>query len=133
MSAVATTQDFQERVFTRIRDQIGELLSEEDLKKLVESAMERAFFEPLRIKDNWGTVRDQDSPFQKWIVSLVQDRVRAGVADWIKANDAKVQELIEKHAGQMLPNLMAGMFTGMAQASSYAFIQELQNRGMLPR
>jgi hypothetical protein len=133
MSEVATTKDFQERVFARIRDQIGELLSDEDLKRLVDSAMERAFFEPLRIKDNWGSWRTETPSFQKWISALVEERVKAGIADWIKANDAKIQEQIEKHAGQMLPNLMAGMFTSMAQANSYAFINELQNRGMLPR
>lgn len=38
---IATTKTFQERMFEKIRDQMGDLMTDEDLKKLVDAAMQK--------------------------------------------------------------------------------------------
>ncbi len=47
------TQDFQTRIFKRIRESIGDLMTDEDLRKLIEAAMQKAFFTEVKIEGNY--------------------------------------------------------------------------------
>ncbi len=58
MSSIVAQQSFEEKVMGRIRESIGELMSDEDLKRIVEKGIDRALFERHEIGDSWKAVND---------------------------------------------------------------------------
>jgi hypothetical protein len=53
--AIQTSQSFDERMMAKIKESIGELVTDDELKKIIEKGMSMAFFEPRRSKsrDSW--------------------------------------------------------------------------------
>ena len=68
-------------MFARIRDQMGDLMTEEDLKKLVDGAMHKAFFEELLAKmevpvgEESGIVNEAELNLMKHANSVIKKRL----------------------------------------------------------
>lgn len=95
-TAVNTTQAFQERMFARMRDSMGDLMTDDDLKALLERAVEEAFFKPRTVPDgHYGT--KQVEPL---FICMIRDEVKAQVAGvvstWVRENPDKVNEALDK-------------------------------------
>ena len=92
---VSTPKDFQQRMFERIRDQMGELMTEAELKALVETAVQKAFFEDVMVKDGY---HDRKTPphFVTLIKGEMSARVQAAVEAHIAANPQLLKEVLEK-------------------------------------
>lgn len=59
---IETSKDFQDRVFEKIRADIGNLMTDAELKSLLHAAMSRAFFEPIVVKDRYGYNNQENPP-----------------------------------------------------------------------
>lgn len=107
-----TSQVFQEKMFERVREQMGDLLSQDDLKVIVNSAVERAFFEPRRVKDGF---HDTIKPplFQELIEKQLREQVHASITVWLTEHPDEVKKAID--------NVIAQGFLGIV-------IQELHQR-----
>jgi transcriptional regulator CtsR len=132
MTEVATTKDFQQRMFERIRDQIGDLLTEDDLRKIVSAAMDKALWEKQEHHDRYGSVTNTtDGILMTEFRALVRDRLSAGIRDYLRENDEKIMEVMRQEAAKVWPAMVAGMFKSIAEQTGYAFVQELRNQGVL--
>lgn len=93
-NAIQLSQPLHEKVYERIRDSIGDLMTDEDLKILVDEAAKKAFFEPIP-----GS-RTYDSPTQPFLVQqierLLQERVRDAVNEWFTNNPDIITGLIDE-------------------------------------
>lgn len=131
-TAVATTQAFQERMFERIRDQMGDLLTDEDLKRLVDSAMDRTFFAvPM---DKYGRVAGA-APLVRMVDDMMKDRVQAAAAQWFKENEAKILPLIRDEIGKGMLACAAGFIERTIQQHMFnlgiSIEDTLRNKGVL--
>jgi len=102
---IATTQNFQERMFERIKDQMGDLLSEEDLKVILERSIEKAFFEPQTYERGYRTEVEQ-SPFVKMIERELHSRVHTIADKWMSENKDRIEELIRDCLGKGFTKLI---------------------------
>ncbi len=96
MNAVATSQDFQNRLFEKIRADIGSLMSDAELKKLVETAMERTFFTPKDVKGDWGRVERTEPPeLIKIVQELVAPRLQTALKQWLDEHPDEVKKALD--------------------------------------
>lgn len=97
-------KSFQERMFAKIRESAGDLLSDEELKKIVIPAIERAFFVPVPQPDN------QYAPHESVFVTMVRKHLEARIEDvmkeWLKANEDKIQVILNDLVAKGMLNLV---------------------------
>lgn len=119
MNEIATTKAFQERVFEKIRADIGNLMTDDELKSLLNAAMQKAFFEPTRRTDSYQRTTDEPPVFVTLTRGLMQDRVSSAIEKWINEHPEEVNKIIRE--------VLAGGIAGaIAMHFEMRFAQPLQ-------
>lgn len=97
MTEIATTQTFQDRMFEKIRDSIGDLMTEEDLKKLVDAALHKAFFEERVTKGQyWNSPEERKPPVLiERFVEFFQPMIDKAVAQYIEDHKDEFKKIIQ--------------------------------------
>lgn len=134
MNAIIENKSFQEKMNDRIRDSIGDLLSDEDLQKLVERGMEEVFFRGRIVMDNYrqiekpclihAMVQEHIKPIVEAEVKVFIDENRELVADVVK-------QTLEVGAGSMLLKAMDKMFNNSLANYQGMLINDLRNNGVI--
>lgn len=112
---LVTAQSFEDRLKNRIKDSMGDLLTDEELSKMVQRGVESVFFTRAETRDRWGTVTGTEpSVVDKIVKELLEPKVRAAVVDWIDNNPAAVtaaiNSMLEKGAGLALMAAVGSLF-----------------------
>lgn len=135
MSEVSTTQNFQDRLKNRIQESIGDLMTDEDLKLLVEKGINDTFFKE-RPRPGWQNLsyhEQQRTPntmpplmneiVEKAVKEQVEKIVQGYVEKYMVENtdtiNAMVKDVIEQGAG-----------AAMLAAINRSFNQPLVQLGM---
>lgn len=120
---VQTSTQFQERLFAKIRDSIGELMTEQELKAIVEKTMQQLFFAPqTRVLNPGGYNRqtiEEPPAVQMLIKELLEPALRAQLKQWLADNPDVVQSALDK-----------ALQTGLADAVLRAINDMLANQFM---
>ena len=91
------TKDFKTRMMDRVRESIGELLTDDELKTMIDRSMHTIFFAEKETKNTWGQTQKTEPPLMHEIVKkLVDPRVEACVQEYIKEHEVDVKRLIEE-------------------------------------
>ena len=134
MSDLELTKSFQDKVYERIRDSIGDLMSDEDLKRLVEASMQKAFFEDREVPSRGYGYPAERKP--SWLVEkvaeLLKDRVEAAVKEWVAANPEAFEKAIEEAIAKGMFGLVLSYFEDKVRQPLFQFAQELRNKGLMP-
>ena len=95
MNELTTQSTFEERMKSRIRESIGELMTDEELGKIVSRCTEEVFFKPIKVN---GTYSDRFKPpaVHQIIEELLAEKVKQVVAQYIKANEEKLMVEVNK-------------------------------------
>lgn len=127
---VVSTQAFQERIFSRIRDSIGDLMSDEDLRKLLESAMQKAFFDP--VKTSVGYHDRVDPPlFVTMVRDLMRPMVEAAVQKWVAEHPEDVARVLKEVLEAGIFEAMVRHFKYQTQGPLANMMTQLQAKGVL--
>jgi len=112
-------QSFEERMLERIRDSIGELMTDDELKKIIERGMNTVFFDPTDVKDGYS-IRQEPALIEKILKDLLKDQVQREVMEYLKDNKALVTQTIEKI-------IKLGMGAALMDAITWQFQNDLNN------
>lgn len=124
------TQDFQTRIFNRIRESIGDLMTDEDLKRLVDAAMQRAFFADRIEQESYRQVV-RPPHFIKLIDDLMRERVQAEVKQWLEDHPEEVSKAIQETIEKGICGIMASYIDSRASWPLQNLANELRQKGVL--
>lgn len=100
MSEITTQTSFHERVYERIRESIGELLTLEEAKALVERAIQEGLFkERVDLSQpiyNTGPTKYLPSHFVELVNAQVEPLVKEAIQEWIAENPQRVKAVIQE-------------------------------------
>ncbi len=130
MEEIEKQKTFEERMKARIRDSIGELMTDEELSKIVKRVTEKVFFEPVRLGE--GYQMKEHPPFIHQIIKeLLTDSVRSQVGEYFVKNKEKIaesiKEIIQTGIGQALLNALTMKFDMDMSMFQNNLINTLQN------
>ena len=112
---------FEERMKSRIRDSIGELMTDEELSRIVIKATEEIFFQPIKLQDGYHT--KEIPPFAHTIVKeLLTETVRELIKKYFDDNKEGITEVIKEI-------IKEGLGGAVLSAISSKFDWDLQNFG----
>jgi hypothetical protein len=136
MNAIVENKSFQEKMQDRIRDSIGDLLSDEDLKKLIERGMEDVFFKGKVVQEPWGRVTSEQLPLiHRMVKEHIEPIVREEVAKYIDNNRELVvntiKQTLEVGAGMLLVKAMNQTFQNSLMTLQGNMITDLRNNGVI--
>lgn len=129
--------EFQQRMFKRIRDDMGKLMTDDELKKIVEASVERSFFEPRVVMRDTGSFhgpkRDEKEPlFLELMREEMRERINALVAPavtkWVEEHGDEIKAELDKHLGQSFTQIVIGYVNQMAAQPVHALRQELEQK-----
>jgi len=128
---VVTTKTFQEKMFEKIRDQMGDLMTEDDLKALVHSAMQKAFFEPVKSQDRWGSTSTSDSMFVELIRKELSPMVTKEIQKWLSEHPEEVAKAIEETLAKGMFQLVQQYIERAASGPMCMLADQLRAKGFL--
>jgi len=130
-NAIEASKTFQERMFERIREQMGDLMTDEDLKRIVDTAMQKAFFEERVTFDNYNRSTTREPVFVELIREHLKEQVTGAVRDWLRANHDEVVKQIDAAIAKGMFNLVRQHMEQAIQQPLWDFAQQLRNSGLL--
>lgn len=92
---IVEQKSFQERMRTRIKESIGELMTDEELKTLIVRGIDEAFFKEGSKEAGWRTIATPPL-MQSILKELLNEKVTVAVQEYIKENNEWFMEEIKK-------------------------------------
>lgn len=124
---IATNETFQQRMFEKIRDQMGDLLTDDELKKLLANAVEKAFFEPTR-----GSYNSVEPPmFVKLIQKAMENRVHSAVTEWMNENPEQMEKAIQDVLKNGMFSAVMTVFEQRMSHPIHMLAENLRQQGVL--
>lgn len=123
---IQPAKSLQERVGERIRDQIGDLLTDDDLKKLVETALHEAFFQSRRESRQYGQDILHPPQIVEQVRKLLVDRVDAAVTVWLDEHRDEFTKHLDDAIGKGLSGLLQQWLDSKVQTELFQFGDRLK-------
>jgi len=127
MNLPTTSKTFEERMFEQMKSQMGELLSLEEFKSILETSIQKAFFEPRRTYKNYGS-ETQEPLFVELVRKELAPLMEAAAKQWLSENQDKVGEILKSEIGSNAAEFVANAFKNMMSIPMQQFSFELQNK-----
>lgn len=101
---------FQERMAERMRESIGELLSGEDLKKIILKGVEDTFFTSKTNNMGFRTIETKPE-FQKIVKEEMEEYIRKEIKNIVLENSADIGDKIKEVLEQEITKTIISGFT----------------------
>ena len=129
MSEIIPSLTLQEKVSQRIKEQIGELIDTADLEKLVDQAMQEAFFKGRVIKsDGYGRKEMEPPLLVVTVKELLADQMKAQIETWLAEHKDEVKKVLDDVIKEGLINTVIASFNNKVQGDLYSFGNSLAQR-----
>ena len=120
MTDIVESKTFEQRMKERIRDSIGDLISDEDLTKMVDRSLEEVFFKP-RPNPKYASYYNAGEPatipplLYELVKEVMEANVQAAVREWIGSNqeavNAIIQKVVQEGSGTAILKALDNMFS----------------------
>ena len=121
---IATTTAFQQRMFEKIRDSIGDLMTDAELKTLLDAAIQEAFFKPqVTNRDGYGRNEMAPSLLVQETQKLLKERFDTQLREYMEAHADEIAKAID----EVLSKGFIGMMHSYIERSSAPLIQQFGN------
>ncbi len=120
MSDITTPPTFEDIILNKLRKDIGEMMPEDALKSVVEKAMERIFFDPLKTPRSYGGFDVESySWLEKECRALLKVRIEDAIKEYMKNNPDVVKKAIDDAiAGGIVEAMARALKSTMYQATA---------------
>lgn len=131
-NSVSTQLSFQDRLKSKIQESMGDLMTDEDLAKIVEQGIQSTFFErrpnPRYANASYHEQRNMEATIPPLIETILKDvlgtkmeaLVAAEVDKWFVANEDKIQTAVQE-------TVTLGAGGAMLKTINHHFQQPMQN------
>lgn len=121
MNEITTGNTFEERMKARIKDSIGDLITDEDLTKLINRGVEDVFFKKTVVRVNSYENKEGPSLLESIVKELLETQVRDCIKDYLKDNSETVKNTIDEVVRDGIGKAMIAAMNQSFQNSLYQF------------
>lgn len=129
MSNLTLNQTFQEKLQDRIRESFGDLISDEELKQLIERGIEELLFKERVDTASRGYNTNHNPPLiTEMIQKTISKQVEAAVKVWVTENSDVIAAHLRTVLEQGVGTSVMRAFNNMFQNDFYTFTSNLEQR-----
>lgn len=120
MTDIVESKTFEQRMKERIKDSIGDLISDEDLTKMVTRSVEEVFFTP-RPNPNHSSYYSRGEPatfpplLHEIVKEALESQVQVAIKEYIVSHreevDAIIQKVVQEGSGTAILKAIDNMFS----------------------
>lgn len=135
-TSVVGTKPLEERVTERLHVIMGELITDADLKPIVERGIEKFLFEPrvVESKGYYGTEKQtKPSLVQEVVDKYLLQQMTAQVDQWLKDHPEQIQTAIDDAIRRGMAHAVTRTLDERFESIFGFAIETMKNRGLLPR
>lgn len=123
------TASFQDRLMARIKDSIGELMTDEELKKIMERGVEEALFKPKVQYDNYNREIKREEPFvEKAVKAFLSEKMDKVVREYLAANTQLFMDSIDKAVRDGIGKCMLEALDNRVNSALYRLRADIEDR-----
>jgi predicted house-cleaning noncanonical NTP pyrophosphatase (MazG superfamily) len=136
MTDIVTNQTFEQRMKERIRESIGDLISDEDLTKMVDRSLEEVFFKS-RPNPKHTAYYNSGEPatipplLHELVKEVLEANVQAAVREYIGSHteevNAIIQKVVQEGIGAAVLGAMNSMFSHQLMNLQNNISQQISN------
>jgi uncharacterized hydantoinase/oxoprolinase family protein len=127
-TAITENLSFKEKLMERIRDSIGDLISDDDLKNILEAGVDSALFERREIKDDYGRIKTIPSLVDEAVSTHIKERLDARVKEWLLENPEKLEQAVNEAVTDGLGKILVQSVSNMFRNELYNFQASIETR-----
>lgn len=125
---VIVQKSFEERMIDMMKENVGNLFTPDDLKKIVEKGIEKLYFTPQLKRSNYGTNEYDPSLSEKLVDENIQEQVRYAIVRWMNENPEKILALIESAIKDGMSKRIANAIDHLFQSTFYQFGESIKQQ-----
>ena len=126
---VAESKTFEERMFDKIRSQMGDLMTEDELKAILEKAVDKAFFSQRTMRVDYRDVV-KEPVFIELIRDEMKPLIHAELRVWLAENQETVGSILHAVIGESAKQMVANAFDNLMSDAFGSFAFSLRDRLM---
>jgi hypothetical protein len=130
-SALTENKAFAERIFDRIKDGLGDLMTDDELKILLDRAVHEAFFKERTVPNGHYGTKQEPAYFVQMTRDLLQKEVQAQVAEYIEVNRDAIKEKVAEVLQQGMGEAVLKAISFQLQAPLMSLHSSLASKGLL--
>jgi uncharacterized hydantoinase/oxoprolinase family protein len=127
MNEIQQSQNFEQKMMERIKDSIGDLITDEELKRLINTGMDRAFLQKKTVSDGYRT-KEMPSFLEEVVKELLEEKVHDAISVYIKEHADEVLNVVDKVVQTGLGNAMLNAINMQFQSQMYQFQSNIQHQ-----
>jgi len=118
MTNIVESKTFEQRMKERIRDSIGDLISDEDLTKMVDRSLEEVFFKP-RPNPKHAAYYNSGEPatipplLHELVKEVMESQVQLAIKEYIGSHTEEVNAIIQKVVQEGIGAAVLGAMNSM--------------------
>jgi hypothetical protein len=140
MSLPEIPKSFEDKLKERIRESIGELVTDEDLSRIVQAGVHEALFKPRVVerKNSSGYYSasqfDTKPPFiVEVVMDLLKQDIRSAVEKWFAENPNSIKEIVDHCFRDGLVQILSTSIDEKFRSAQFGILENLKTAGILPR
>jgi hypothetical protein len=118
----------EEKIKVKIKESLGDILSEEDLKKIIADSLYEVFFTPKLKSENWGRKEFGEPLIVEIVGSLLVEQVKTDILIWLQENQTKVEEVISDIVKKGMCRIIAAQIDSLMQGALFTFGEQLKQQ-----
>ena len=134
MNEIVKSESFEDKMKNRLKESIGDLITDEDLTKLVNKAIEEVFFVGGRKTVTGGmypTYKDIPPLLHGIVENALKEQIKQIAEVWVTENQlaitAMLDQIIKDGAATMMMEAFNNMFQGQLSNLKFNIENQIQN------
>jgi hypothetical protein len=124
---------FEDRLKKKVADDIGNLLSDEDLSRIVAEGVRRVFFDQRQQDPNdWGRRIAKEPLADELVRNAALPMVKTAIEAWLAEHNAEVLQTVERVLQQGMTTALVSTINAMAALPLRDFTIEFAKRAGVP-
>lgn len=132
-SGAPSANDFQQRMFEKVRESLGALMTDAELKVVVDQATQKAFFEERKVprggySSGWETLPPL---FVELIQKELQPRFEAAIKTWATEHPEIIEKALQDAIGGGITRVLLTHINEKLNGPLWEMGQALRNKGII--
>lgn len=130
---VTAPKSFDDRMLEMLRDNLGKMMTDEEMKRILERGIEKLLFQPRTtvVHSGYNGTVQKDPLIQEMLQKELQPLLAPVLAKWMEENKERLEEIIAEVLGknqqEMLAKALDAMFSNAFTSFRFALTNDIQN------
>lgn len=122
---------FEDRFTERLRESMGSMMTDEELRKLIDRGVHKFLFEPREVPSHYRGTETKPPLMQELVDKHLHERMEQACRDYLRDNPALVKALLEQTLHEGLAAALLGGFRSLFGSEIRDFGKQLAERARL--